>query len=305
MKRYKKTIHDLLEKVSNGTAKNTTIATNRAYALSNELINETHKKFSVTGKRIAVVGSSGDHALNAIYENCEDITLIDGNIYTKAFTEYKIALIKTFNYKDFIDIFFGHKMFEPAIYAKISHLLPLDIRPFWDEIMLEISSGKDETNELNPRSLEKTMLQGLMRNQRVGNCDFYYNEYDYKCLQRKLLENKFKLKYITADFNQFPDKLKGEFDLIELSNIYDYVPALDYRKVVVKLFDNNLKKGGYIHLEYDLNRQLDDEADKRFSFTIRGQKIKHIVLETEDNYNIDTLYYIQKPNDYIPQQLEL
>ena len=243
MRLYKKIILDLLEKVLNGTAENTTTATNRAYALSNELLNETYREFSVTGKRIAIVGSSGDQALNAIYENCQDITLIDGNIYTKAFTEYKIALIKTFSYNEFIDIFFGHKMFEPTIYAKISHLLPKDIRPFWDEIMMELSSSNDTESQFTPRVLEKTMLQGLMKNSRVGNCDFYYDPFDYKCLQRNLLENKYKLKYITADFNEFPDKLEGEYDLIALSNIYDYVSPINHRKVLVRLFDEHLKNG--------------------------------------------------------------
>lgn len=303
MKRYNKKVLDMLEKFANGTASNTTTATNRAYALSNEFLNKTYEIFPLDKKRYATVGSSGDQVLNAIYNDCYDITLIDGNIYSQAFTEYKIALIKTFDYEEFNNIFFGHQMFNPIIYAKISHYLSPQSRAYFDEIMLETSCNTN--TELTPRDIERTMLQGLIRNLRVGNCDFYNDSFDYNYLRRKLIEGDFRIKYIVAEFSEFPDKLTGEYDVISLSNIYDYVNPKEHKRVVESLFDNHLKRGGCIHIEYDLNRAISDESKKRFAYTIRGQNIYAQTLQDEKNSNVDTIYYVRKPIDYIETEKKL
>ena len=68
---------------------------------ANEKLNAYFKDLNLKGSRIATVGSSGDQVLNAIFYGAKDITLIDANIFTRAYFEYKTAMIKNLNFDEF------------------------------------------------------------------------------------------------------------------------------------------------------------------------------------------------------------
>ena len=80
---------------------------------------------------------------------------------------------------------------------------------------------------------------------------FYNNEEDYLKLRQVLIENNFKLTIINAELKEFPSKLKGEFDYIFLSNIYDYVDKDFIISIISKLY-KKLNNGGAIQYHYEL-----------------------------------------------------
>ena len=108
----------------------------KVYHCSNERLNAYFKDLNLKGARIATVGSSGDQVLNAIFYGAKDITLIDANIFTRAYFEYKTAMIKNLDYIEFMSILGTFKMFNWKTYAKISHDLSPRSKRFFDELML-------------------------------------------------------------------------------------------------------------------------------------------------------------------------
>ena len=73
----------------------------RCYCVSNEYLQGYMQQFNLYNKRVATVGSSGDQALNSLLYGSRDVILIDANIHTMAYVEYKIALIKELDFKTF------------------------------------------------------------------------------------------------------------------------------------------------------------------------------------------------------------
>ena len=111
--------------------------TEKAYITSNELLNRYFPNLNLDGKRVATVGSSGDQVLNALFYGAKDVTLIDANIFSQAYTEYKMALISTLDYNTFLTMLKNSHCFHWKVYAKISHLLSPNTKEFFDALMLD------------------------------------------------------------------------------------------------------------------------------------------------------------------------
>ncbi|MBO5954507.1 MAG: DUF3419 family protein [Clostridia bacterium] len=102
----------------------------RVYHCSNERLNSYFKDLNLKNSRIATVGSSGDQVLNAIFYGAKDITLIDANIFTRAYFEYKTAMIKNLDFETFKNLLGRFSMFNWKTYSKISHDLSKQTKLF-------------------------------------------------------------------------------------------------------------------------------------------------------------------------------
>lgn len=262
---------------------------NKAYAISNEDLSGAFKGINLAGKKTAVVGSSGDQALNAILNGCKDITVIDGNNYAEAFIEYKLAFIKTYDYKEFCKKFIVHDFFSWQVYAKISHHLSPKAKLFWDSIMLEQSDEYNST--FHPQKIKDNMM---IIDHRDRHSEFYYSEEAYLKLQQILNSNTVKFKYIVAEFLNFPTALKEKYDFIYLSNIFDYYYKEQKDKfynTVLKLYKNKLNGGGKIVVNYNFCH------NNKTPETICGQmvEIKDTVRVLGSRGLEDELWIISKP----------
>lgn len=267
--------------------------TEKAYATSNEWLKNYMSLLDLEGKKVATVGSSGDQVLNALFYGCKDITLIDANIFAQPFTEYKIALMRTYNRKQFLDLLDSSECFSWKVYSKISHMLSETTKMFFDEVMLNLDplvTKRDHYRTIyNCRDVQNRLLQGINVLGRNLHSAFYLKDEYYNKLQEILNKEDYKIKYITAEFNDFPKKLKGKFDVIILSNIYDYVDKLTHSIVSRLLYFNNLKKGGKIQLAYDYDNNL---TYKNWTIaTPRDVYVKHI----NHNNLTDRVYFVEKP----------
>ena len=263
--------------------KNSTNRTlDRAFAISNEQLPDIFGRLNLTGKKVATVGSSGDQTLNAILQGCKDITIIDGNPYAKAFMEYKLAMIKTFDFQTFNKLFAKPQMFNWRIYAKISHHLSPDTKQFWDNMMLEQNEPETHTFP-SEKSVANRML---IIDHRDKHSLFYKDEQTYNKLQALLNKNDIKFKYISAEFKEFPEALTEKYDLIFLSNIYFYIKPEEFEVVANKLYNYRLASGGKMVVNYEFDASLSNAPKtlgehklelKEVTRRIHGEEIKDTV----------------------------
>ena len=124
-----------------------------------------------------------------------------------------------------------------------------------------------------------------------GVSEFYINENAYNMLKNILLENNFKLEYKIADLFNFPNELKGQYDLILLSNINNYMTSesntLKFRETIKKLYENNLSQDGTIQVDYEFFMAPEWTKDQEFGFKTRIQEL------TQNNHS-DTVFFIDK-----------
>lgn len=275
------------------------ISTSQVYDISNEVLNDFLPEMLQDRQKVAVVGSSGDQALLAIHNGCKDITLIDANLYTKPYVDYKIAMIKYFNHKEFITTLHSDILFHHMVYSKISHLLPNDSKEFWDTIMMLPNTENDYDTAKNL----KEQLTHNDRTYRHFSTSFYKDIDEYLRLQKILNEGNFNLNFKTAEYKDFPESLGGNYNFIYLSNIYDYVDYDDYFAVVNKLIDNNLAPNGRLLLQYDFGGELLD--DYPFPENINGIPVQGKILWIDRKIrHRDVVYYLDKPNLQLPDKSE-
>ena len=215
------------------------------FKFTNENFTELYEYIKSKNRKVLTVGSSGDQALIAILNGTKNITIADLNMYTKMWTELKIAGIKNLNFEEFCNYFacssreFFHK--EHKTYAKISHSLPSDVQNFWDTMMID--GSEEEILEL----FEDIIVD-------PKHIPYIANEENYLQLQNALKKNDYKIKYIVDELSNFPRVIKDKYDFIDLSNILDYYhyrndnSPLKFFKTVKQLYNNNLKENGYIRV---------------------------------------------------------
>lgn len=264
--------------------KNTKInfAIETVYPFTNENLLELFKQLNVKGKTVATAGSSGDQMLAALLFGAKNVTLIDGNLYSKHFIDYKFSAIKNLSYEEFKQYFIdNNNYFDFELFQKISHDLDADSMAFWGTIFLNTT----DAHEIKHRIANSN-------NQRPKT-DFLYNEEIYTKLQEILRNQDYSLDFQIAEFNDFPEVLTGSYDAILLSNIFQYVNPNDYIRVVFEL-QNKLNPGGKIQLNYDFPSAFDKlKPDRTEAFK------KVFKNETNNVYSVqfdnDRIYMLEKP----------
>ena len=262
----------------------------KAFAISNEQLPEIFEPLNLSGKKIATVGASGDQSLNAILQGCKDVTIIDGNSYTKPYMEYKMALIKTADFKTFKNLFITPEMFSWKTYAKISHQLSQDSKQFWDTIMLDQAETPEE-GEITPHIVLKRMFRIYNKEK---HSKFYKDEQTYKKLQSLLNNNDIKFEYLDAELKEFPTILKDKYDLIYLSNIYFYYQenSAEFKQIVNSLYNNQLKGGGKLVINYEFNKEASTTPKTFDKYSLEVQEVTRTV---DDKAIKDTVWIINKP----------
>ena len=261
----------------------------KVFAISNEQLAQVFVKLNLNNKRVLTVGSSGDQALNAILCGCKDITIADANIFAQYYIEYKLAVIKTFDYKTFNKIFIVPEFFDWRVYAKISHNLSPKVRQFWDTLMLETDSDT-YSNNFSAKSIKDKML---IIDHRDRHSKFYKDEETYNKLQRLLKSGDISIKYITAELENFPKILKQKYHYINLSNIYDYYAPNRYKfnQIIQELYNKNLYSNGDMIVHYDFNN-TSQKAPKQLGNL--GLIHKEISRFYDGENKTDTVWIVKK-----------
>lgn len=257
-------------------------AVETVYPFTNENLPELFGQLDVKGKRVATAGSSGDQMLAALLFGAKDVTLIDGNLYSKHFIDFKFAAIKNLPYEEFMHYFVEtNNYFDFEIFKKISHDLDPDSMTFWGTIY----SHTTDAHEIKRRIAN-------FNNQRPKT-DFLYSKEIYEQLQDILEKQDYTLDFQIAEFNDFPEVLTGGYDAILLSNIFQYVNPNDYTRVVFEL-QEKLNPGGKIQLNYDFPGPFDKlRPDKTEAFKNVFKTDKNNIYSVQ--FEADRLYMLERP----------
>ncbi len=279
--------HSKAEFMDDGTRKDIfgNDATTRVYNFSNEFLDETFEGLDLDGKRAFVVGSSGDQALHCIQNGAREVTLVDGNMWTKPYVELKLAAIKNLDFADFTSYMSYDQIFNPAFYAKVSHDLSPESQAFWDNIMLEFSGSTLEDIALSMNVKDEFFQHSSSYfDPDIGKreSNFYMREDGFNKLKENLKNCRVNIEI--AELDEFPEVAKGKYDLIMLSNIYDYAPGSVFFSVLENLNDNHLTDEGYIQAHYTFGqreRAYEDFMDSLGAYT-RSRNGKNIRIELKD-----------------------
>lgn len=258
------------------------LAIETVYPFTNENLLELFKGLNVEGKSVATAGSSGDQMLAALLFGAKKVTLIDGNLYSKHFIDFKFAAIKNLSYEEFKTYFIdNNNYFDFEIFKKISHDLDPDSMAFWGTIYSHTTDAR----------LIKSRIANF-NNQRPKT-DFLYSQEVYERLQEILKNHEFELDFQIAEFNDFPEVLTETYDAILLSNIFQYVNPNDYVRVVFAL-QEKLNPNGKIQLNYDFPTpfgKLSPDKVSSYKNVFATDKI-NVYSVTFDS---DRIYFLEKP----------
>ena len=290
--------HRIFQETLERLTKNDDTTAERCYVSSNEYLSEYMAKFDLEDKKVATVGSSGDQFFVSLLQGCKDVTIIDGNPYTKAFVEYKMALFMNFDFYEMLKIISNSNLFHWSTYSKISHSLSRTSKTFWDTIMLE------QVDEINPyyEQFDKNMIaRQMVHPEVVFPCDFYHNVEVYNKLQALLRKKDFKLKFKTADIHDFAQVLPETYDLILLSNIFGYHDSFDLRykfeKTIKAIYIKKLNPGGSLQVHYSYRRHYKSlDPNEIAGFELRIEPLGSMP-------NDRTVYFIDKPADEIKVEI--
>lgn len=269
------------------------VSTARAYTFTNENMYQTCRHLNLLNKKVATVGSSGDQVFNAIFYGAREVTIIDANIYTEHIVNLKIAAMKNLDYNEFIEYWSENRIIDHKMYAKISHSLPKNSQIFWDSVYLD--SGLRQDSEIY------NSLFFQQKRDDFSLSEMFDTEENYKLLQEKL--KTANIKFIVADFCEFPKKLKTKYDVIMLSNLLDYPERQgkteeavreierehrrEFFETVNELINNNLRKNGKIQLYSSIRGMSKSECIDNFK--------KYIDMKYVHNYPI---YRYRQPCEY-------
>lgn len=134
----------------------------------------------------------------------------------------------------------------------------------------------------------------LFVDHRDRHSSFYKNKYVYNRLQSFLNKNDINISFITAELQEFPSVLKNRYDIIYLSNIFDYYKGEKsglFIEVLNKLYKNNLEVNGNIFVNYSFNEKIEESLQR-----IGDYKINHVQVNrfADGDINQDTAWLIKK-----------
>ncbi|MGN0961581.1 MAG: DUF3419 family protein, partial [Christensenellales bacterium] len=257
----------------------------RVYPFSNENLGDLFSKIDVKGKKVAVVGSSGDQVIYALANGAKEITLLDSNPMALPHTELKLATIKVLSFEEFRKFFSNENIFNVYFYRKVSHELSPQSREFWDNIYLY----SDTTNS---NLVFNLCQQGRYDSYFKVALDLYKTPDIFNKAKANLQDCE--IDFIHADFSKFSERLKDreKYDYIFLSNIADYVGSDKYFQGVDSLKDC-LTDDGRIQIYYDFERSLlkgykfiDSFAKYMGNEKLRDENL-HNKRKNSTNYNIE------------------
>lgn len=220
------------------------------YLFTNENIYGTLKTVKdLTNKKILTVGASGDHAFESYLLGAGDVHTFDINSNQKNVIELKNHMIRNLPYDNFMDFFFStDNFFNQSILTPIHHKFSDDLRNF-----LKKCNDNDMCRNFKYRAAHTSAYK-------IKRLQYISNESNYNIVRDKLPK---QIPFKHCGLSQLADITTQKYDLILLSNIFDYLYSTScdkeeklihtYNKILTPLINNNTASKGRIYFEYIWN----------------------------------------------------
>ena len=237
------------------------------YLYGTEAIGEYYKHLKLKGKSVLTINGSGDQVLNAYYFGAKKVVGFDIVKNTKYMLDLKMAAIKNLSYNEFLD-FFGNKKeigdFDYETYSSLEKYLYEDTNEFFDKLFEQYNyDGKKLLESDNFRKRKEFY-------EKINEINpFLADKKSYEKMQRII--SKVDLEFVESDIMDINKKVKGSFDIINLSNVLNYISKdfvkrevdnpleLIYQSAILSL-KKKLKKNGKI-IFYRFYRAPKDMSD--------------------------------------------
>ncbi len=254
----------------------------KVYLFSNEPISLFLNDDSLKNKNVLAVLGSGDFLFNTVLLGCSNISLIDINSYAYYYFEIKKAIIKKYDYEDFI-CFYNNLYNLYSKFDEYSLFISEDVR---EDIILEFSPYCNDV-----KSLINTVFWSdiFLFDDDTNKCrwidsikkrNLYLNSGDnYKKLKRLLLDKDVVNKTFVCDIFDLNFEYLEHYDYIYLSNIGDYYDPQTFMDLLIRLRDNYLNFTGKIILIYRTDKYkflIDHNFGKIINFIDDG--LKNVII---------------------------
>ena len=235
-----------LEKKKYRSLLSPTFGTNSTmYNFTTENLSGYLVEFDVKGKNVLTVTSSGDQLINLCLLGASNVDCFDSNRNAYYMTSLKIAAIKALSYEEFLTYFssceregvekissdgilgtidmpveFGknpnYLSFE--LYTKIRPFLDSNSSLFFDKLYEEFKKQGMQLKE------SKEIFHKSSKQSAIKNNLYLANEFNYYLVRQKI--DNIKYNFYTLDIFEI-DKLPSKYDVVMLSNIYDYITKVE------------------------------------------------------------------------------
>lgn len=256
------------------------------YAFTTENVRGYLSKLKVNGKKVLTVTASGDHLINLALLGASEVHNFDINQNAYFMSELKLAALKVLSYEEFLLFFTDSRdrttdyvglvsvekkidendfVFDYKTYLRIREQLKEDVALYWDMLF--------EDYHFDGKKLMKSgIVRGGDRTAAIYNNPYLRNEENYN--QARECVSKITRKYFTMDVLDL-HKLTDTYDIILLSNIYDYVTdewvggmkEEDFTQYVTEELSKKLNPGGKISIAYQYHYK---EKDRAFTPSLRN-----------------------------------
>lgn len=217
------------------------------YVFTNENVAGYVKKFNLQGKDVLTVAASGDHVFECLLAGAKSVETFDINANQRLVMELKSHMIKNLPYEHFMDFFFESKnLFNSKI-----------IQPIFDTFSQKLQNYVTSFYKQRLNSPIKSMFIDYDYID-IKNISYLADKEKYNQLARKIPN---KIPFFNTEIHQIPYLSKKCYDIIFMSNIYDYLyntEVIDpynklvrcYNLLLRPLSEFNLKQNGYIVFHY-------------------------------------------------------
>jgi S-adenosylmethionine:diacylglycerol 3-amino-3-carboxypropyl transferase len=221
------------------------------YIYATEMVSEYYGRLGLKNKRVLSVIGSGDQIINAYFFGAKEVVGFDINKYAPFILELKVSAILNLTLIEFFK-FFGRDMssgtLDVNLYKKIKKDLSSGARGFFNRIYKDCDyKGKKLINS------DYFRQRSMMKASAVDINIYLKSKKDYlKC--REIIRNR-HLQSLELDINDIlkSRKLTGKFDIINLSNVLNYLTGNTEKDKILKVLANTtknvskrLKRGGRI-----------------------------------------------------------
>lgn len=259
------------------------------YFYGTEMISDYYKRMNLRGKKVLTITASGDQVINAYFFGAKDVVGFDINKLAGFFIALKLTAIQALDYKEFLKFLGTGRIsasLEYRLYLKIAERLDKKTKSFFDEIYRYFGfDGKKLAKSplFNQRKYTRELL--------IRVNAYLKNKRSY-CKIKGILSKK-KIRFIQSNVMDIAGKIKGRFDVINLSNVPNFVtcafrnrkdPAMYfYETVFLKLKKILAAKGRILFYTYSSGIYPNPFAPKVPPTSAPGQ-LKRFRARTEFKY---------------------
>lgn len=198
---------------------------NKIYPWTNEVLSLYYNYEDLTAKKALCVTASGDHTIHAILAGATYIDSFDVNKLTKYYANLKIAMIRRYELKKFLEQFENNYVKSDINLEELSEFLSESEILFWKNVF---QNPKYDNNSLYRKD-------GYYSD-KEENCA-YLNEQNYNILKERL--RHVKIVYHDLNISTYEtDENLSTYDAIFLSNIAEY-SGIGVLKCGKKLLNKN------------------------------------------------------------------